>query len=592
VKELVMKMRRAALALIALLIPGCSREPTLQWVLDGKVELPAAEREALEIVFGDTRASQVDLSSEGGLLGGVRGVGFRVAGDHVTGLAIRGEQSFEALTSFSKLRRLVLHRPGLSSLEGLGSLPLLEELLVDPSSLETLKGIDFCCPNLQTLAIGHGLIEDLSPLQPLQQLRSLRLHRHDLTSLKSAPEIPALRELFLDGGSLESLAGLEAFSGLEKLQLFGAKQLTDLADLPTLPHLKEMELFQNGLISLTSLPSLPALERIETSDNRILSVQLGDPSSMPALQELEMHEKDLLSVELGVLPRLETLNLEGEGSHFKEGGRLRRLNIASQPALEQLNLRRNHLQSLPGLAPQPALRRIQLDHNPFDDLDHFREGYPSLSSISIRKSRVQQIPPFLSKAGVVSHNPSEIEANQWEGVLREAFEAVESSFVEDLPKLGGSAREHASRCSIETSTFSTPRLNCSGSIEAVSGMVYLPLVQVDPLLPGKGRSNFPIRATIRTRTGRARIYLKYELNIRGQAEALAGYQDPEAPLFQIGDRHGPEDFKKGYVFAEAQPGKPGATSGEAHLLVDQLVVWVEGFDGAEEIEYVLEAPYR
>lgn len=319
-------------------------------------------------------------------------------------------------------------------------------------------------------------------------------------------------------------------------------------------------------------------------------MRLGE---LPELRELEVHEEELLSAELGPLPSLETVDFRGEGRLFDEGGRLRRLVVDTQPALERLDLRANHLRDLAGLSPQPALWQVFLDRNPFDGLGRFADGFPSLRHVSVHRTKVAEIPAELVRAGLaISHDEAEVEANMWEGVLREAFEREKSSFVEELPSAGGGLRGHRSSCSLRVGTFSTPRLDCTGTIERLSGLVHLPLAEVDPVSPAAGGpSHFPVRATIRTTKGVARLYLKYELDIRGRAEALASYRDPDRPWIEFGDRRD-ADLVQGFTFAEARPGRPDSTSGEAHVLVDSLVVWVEGSEGAEGIEYVIESAYR
>ena len=589
-ETLLARLKNAVLALLALLVPGCSREPTLKWVLDGRVEVPAAEREALRTLFAGTRSSEVAVAGSEGLLGGFGGLGVRVEDGCVVGLATRDDVPVEPLADLPQLRRLVMYRSAIRDLEGLGPWPHLEELQLEFASLSSLAGIEECCPRLGRLTLSHGPVVDLGPLGGLAELAALHLGHTALEDLSTAPELPSLKTLYLTSGPLRSLAGIEAFGRLEKLQIFGAKQLADLEGLASHSRLRELVLFQTGLTALSDPGPLPSLERIETSDNRIMSVRLAN---LPALREVEMHEADLLSVELSELPSLESVDLLGESSLFKDGGRLDRLVTGTLPKLEKLDLRRNHLRHLEGLAPQPVLRQIALDRNPFDGLAHFAKGFPALHHVSVQRTRVAELPAELTAAGVVvSHDPSEIEANMWEGVLREAFEKMKSSFVEELPAGGGSLTGHHSSCSLRAATFSTPRLGCTGSIEKLTGLVYLPLVEVDPLSPGGGQNHFPVRATIRTRKGVGRIYLKYELDIRGQAEALAAHTDRERPWFELGDGRDPEDVRKGYSFAEARPGKPDSTSGEAHVLVDRLVVWVEGLEGAESIEYVIESPYR
>lgn len=590
-----MQLRRAVLALIALLLPGCSKEPTLEQLLDGDADqsaaqVPVAERDALRALYAGGAASEVKL-----VLGEewLTAQGVRVQDGHVVALALVGAFPREQLAALPHLRSLHVARGELDDFRGLGPLSELETLVLEFSRLSSLDGLAECCPRLREIDISHGTIRDLTPLAGLDGLEHLRLAYLDLPDLTSAPAIPSLRHLVVTGGPLASLEGLDAFSGLHELLIFGCKQLTSLDTLPSLPELRQLELQQTKVAYLGGLPELPALERIETSDNALLRAQLpGAPDALPALRELEIHEAELVSVELGPLPSLESVDLRGDGSLF-DSGRLQRLVIAKQPRLASLDLRRNHLQNLAGLAPQPVLGQVQLDRNPIADLTPFADGFPALRHLSVRRTRVAELPPTLQAAGVVmSHDEGEIEANASEAVLRQAFEAQKDSFVETLPGGAGSAQRLQARCTYAASTFSTPRLNCNGSLEKLSGLAYLELVRVDPLSPAAGGPNtWPVRVTLRTRKGRARLYVKYESDFRGTAEALSGYRDPEAPWFEWGDGSEEGDSVSGFAFAEATPGQPGSTSGEAHLLVDRLVVWVEGED-AEGVEYVLESPYR
>ena len=579
-----MRMKRAILALIALLLPGCgASKPDLGELRNGRIPLDGVELQALETLFHDApdvtlqtdrAAWDADLSQHGVL----------VLDGHVVALKTRDLDAGEPLSAFSELEDLTLRRSSIPRLEGLGPWPKLRRLRMPFSDLESLAGMATCCPQLATLHLSHGTAADLAPLDGLP-LVHLDLDHIGLESLHSAPSLPHLTSLHLTSIPLASLAGLERFSNLESLQLFGLKALRDL-DLPPLPRLRQLRLFQNGLIALTNLPELPSLEEIEASDNRILSLHLDE---LPALRQLAVHEKDLLRVELGELPALQTVDLRGEGSLFKDGGQLAELNIASQPQLEKLDLGSNHIQHLNGLAPQPKLWQAVLDRNPFAHLDHFVDGFPQLRHVSVRRTRVHDIPEALNRANVVvSHDPGEIEANMWENVLRQGFETMRDTFVETLPASGGRLEGYKARCSLRTATFSTPRLACTISIREASGLIPLELLEVDPLSPASGGPNiFRVRATIRTERGRARIYLKYRLDIRRHAEALASYRDRERPWFSIGESSDPEDLKDGFVFAEATPGQPGTVQGEAHILVDRLVVWVEGKD-AEGVELVLE----
>lgn len=568
---------------------GCSGDGTdLRSILAGHVEIPASEREALRRVFADVPARRVTLVVDGpDAVGTTHRV--HVEGGRVVGVAHSGAVDGAALGRLSGLRKLRLARAGWTDLRGVGPWPELLDLDLVRGSVERLDGLGASCPALRALEVSHAPLPDLRPLGGVANLEVLRLAQVDTADLETAPRLPALRKLILDGGAWSDLGGLRSFDALEELGLYGLKALEGLQPVADLPALRSLTVEQSAVRTLGLEGEPSSLEHLELSDNRLLNVELA---RLPRLRELEIHEKELLHVTLEELPALETADLQGEGIHFDEG-HLEEIAGAGLPSLAELDVRRQRIAGLGALPAAPALRRLRLDRNPVGELAGILDRFPSLGNVTVRGTAVREIPDELVGGNVVvDHDPREVEAQAWEHTLREAFEQQRGSFVESLPGGGGRLERRTGRCSLRSSTFSTPRLRCSGRVESIRGLVILELVKVDPLSPFHGPNVLPLRAHLRTESGTARLYLAYEADFVGLSQALSGWREKSDAWFRWGDGRDESDVRKGFVFAEAEPGRPGSTSGRGHVLVDRVVVWLEGLgeEGAQGVEYVLDSP--
>jgi serine/threonine protein kinase len=178
----------------------------------------------------------------------------------------------------------------LESLEGLGSLPGLEVLVVDNCRLTSLEGIqalpkmhtlyaknnhisDITCIssalNVQKLNLSGNPIPDYKPLDGLDNLMILSL---DHCGLDQLPDIslPSVRDLSLSGNNLVSLEGIQKYPLILRLDL-GGNNLKDTSALAYLEELEELNLSSNGLTGIP--PGIPPFVRVlKLNDNKITSI--------------------------------------------------------------------------------------------------------------------------------------------------------------------------------------------------------------------------------------------------------------------------------------------------------------------------------
>ncbi len=548
-------MRRPSLLLTLLAaLTGCAREPSFRDVQKGRVALAQNEREAVARLLDQADVSPRKLALQG------EGNGVLIIEDgHVVELHFDWRlQDPAPLARLTALRKLQLGAARFASLRGLGSHPALTELGLGGffGRVESLEGLSGC-ERLRQISV-RGPLTTLAPLAACSRLESVYLDGAEIASFASLPSLPDLRFLSADPPLLTSLAGLENAPDLRELILVGAKSLQEPAGLPALGQLRRLEIHRGGLASLRGLPRLPALEELTVEKTPLSSLAL---SELPSLAHLDMRENAIAELALPTLPELTRLDLGG-----------------------------NPLSDLEGLGSQPKLASLNLKDCPVEDLTPLLDQ-TALGHLDIRDTEVVQVPKELYERPVgLQLDQAQIEANAWEKTLREAWH--DERFVERLPGGSGRLRHHRGKCAWQAGTFREAKLTCRKNADSLDGFLYVALVGVDPLSPTSGGPNrVRVRVTLSVAEGVARVYVRDRIDFKGLADALAGYTDTSKPLISFGDQRDPEDYRDGYRFAEARPGQPASVSGEASILVDEIVIWLEAVGGiARGIEYTVAPP--
>lgn len=277
------------------------------------------------------------------------------------------------LSGTTSLKRLRLELLPIRSLEGLGELEKLEELVIedcdfleDFQALHRLKGLR----RLRLVNVDWD--ESSSALSSLESLEQLELsHVRGMEDLKCLRGLKNLKVLRVDGDeSMTSLEGLEQLTSLESLEMTGVDRLVEVEPLSGLTALRKLYLGKRDLDRMAKEffflpghgPSSKSRERKKREKSwteeqqhhcqrlfqQLLSLQKLEElflRGMPELPELSL---------LSELSRLRVLDLEDCQQRFWEIGR-------GFSALETLSLRR--CKELTGLyfdCSLPSLQKVSL----------------------------------------------------------------------------------------------------------------------------------------------------------------------------------------------------------------------------------------
>ena len=183
-----------------------------------------------------------------------------------------------------------------------------------------------------TLALLLSLGSSLAQAQ-LPALGDARLQTcvHQLMQKHQWQTAAAVSEIHCHGQKIQSLAGIEQFTGLQKLSLY------------------------NNQLSEVNLQGLKQLHHLNLAKNSIAQLHLGD---LPALRELYVFGNKLPRVQLAQLPQLKLLKINDN--------QLQEFTYQELPALEKIYLFNNPLEHI-DIYHLPALRYMDARQNPMPD---------------------------------------------------------------------------------------------------------------------------------------------------------------------------------------------------------------------------------
>ena len=214
----------------------------------------------------------------------------------------------------------------------------VRELHVMDGGVRDLTGIECFC-NLERLIVEDGY----------------NINANEFTSLKPLQGLKLLKELEIDRSwNLESLAGIEGLTGLERLRVTRTG-LKSLAGIEGLVRLRELDLRQSGLKSLAGIEGLTDLRMLLVDYGRLES--LAGIEGLTDLERLEASNNRLKSIrEIRSLKRLERLCLGG--NRLEEAREIRHLK-----SLRWLSLEDNRLTDIDGIKNLRYLTDIIASNN-------------------------------------------------------------------------------------------------------------------------------------------------------------------------------------------------------------------------------------
>ena len=213
-------------------------------------------------------------------------------------------QSLEGLQFATNLEEISLHDNPISDLSPLSGLTTLKEIRLTGKSfsdlspltgLINLEGVGFWktsvsdlsplsgLTKLRWLDFGHSRVSDLSPLAGLTGLKRLEIYAAkegtdiDLLPLKGLTNLVKLR---VGSTIVSDVSSLSELINLESLMLSGNISILDVSPLASLKNLKELRVVNNGLSDVSPLAALHNLEKLELQLNKI-----SDISPLDGLRE-------------------------------------------------------------------------------------------------------------------------------------------------------------------------------------------------------------------------------------------------------------------------------------------------------------------
>ena len=230
----------------------------------------------------------------------------------------------------------------------------IRTLNLDNKGLTSLHGLKEYCPNLEELSAVGNQIAHLNGLP--KTLRVLDVRQNALTSLTSWGSLRNLQYLDVSSNQLENLDNFGCLTHLRKI-IANDNQVKDIDGVMELSGLLELELRGNSLIDVDFAGSeLLRLKRLDIGSNRLRS--LRNLHHLTALEDLGVSQNELRSLQ--------------DADH-------------QLPALEHINAANNLFEAF-ALAPYPALKKLDLDHNKLQTVSDLESAY-DLESISLRGQR-------------------------------------------------------------------------------------------------------------------------------------------------------------------------------------------------------------
>lgn len=211
--------------------------------------------------------------------------------------------------SFNGLR----HPPRLTSQTRMHTLYLVQNKIshVDPQDLEWAKD------TMKSLELGGNRLREIENIEMLKHLEELWLGKNKIRELKNLHNFAHLKILSIQSNRITKMEGLDELVNLEQLYL-SHNGLTRLEGLERNIKLTTLDISNNQIAKIENISHLKELEEFWASYNQI-----------PDLRDLDS--------QLAVLPKLETVYLEGNPCQRNDMVAYRRKVILALPQVKQVD---------------------------------------------------------------------------------------------------------------------------------------------------------------------------------------------------------------------------------------------------------------
>ncbi len=288
----------------------------------------------------------------------------------------------------------------LSPLTGLTNLIKLSFHNIAVSDLSFLAGLI----NLERISFANNGVSDLSPLAGLINLKHIHTWGNPTSDFSFLTKLTKLEKVDICGGeNVSNLSPLASLTTLKELYLV-KNGISDVSPLAGLTELTHLNLAENDISDVSPLAPLTNLTWLKLSNNPITDfssleelaqttniltgeVAIPDPNLRAAIAEaLGKNNTAIVSITVEEMATLTHLDAEGRNIQDLEG-----LQFAAN--LQSLNLRGNPLSDLSPLSGLTALKDVRFSGESLSDLSSLI-GLTNLEVVRFWKTSISDLSPL------------------------------------------------------------------------------------------------------------------------------------------------------------------------------------------------------
>ncbi len=191
-------------------------------------------------------------------------------------------QDLSWMNKLVNLQNIILIAKGLTSVEGLPTLPKLYRIRLERIAAPKLDALVPALPNLTTAELRYGTFTDISALTKLPKLANVSFYGasiKDFSPMAAAPQLKSLNYYATNGSDYTTLGTLKQVQILSG----GLTNLDSLAWIQDMPNLKRFDVFSEKVTDYTPLKNAPNINNLSIWK---MKVPVGDLAFLKPLKDL------------------------------------------------------------------------------------------------------------------------------------------------------------------------------------------------------------------------------------------------------------------------------------------------------------------
>ncbi len=197
-------------------------------------------------------------------------------------------QDLSWMNKLVNLQNIILLAKGLSSVEGIPTLPKVYRISLEGIAAPKLDALVPALPNLVTAELRYGTFTDISALTKLPKLANVSFYAasiKDFSPLAAAPNLKSLNYYASKGADYSTLGTLKQVQTLSG----GLTELDSLAWIQDMPNLKKFDVFSEKVTDYTPLKNAPNINNFSIWK---MDVPVGDLAFLKPLKKLNYLKLD------------------------------------------------------------------------------------------------------------------------------------------------------------------------------------------------------------------------------------------------------------------------------------------------------------